>query len=117
MFNQMVEDSDKVDRVFHALSNRTRRGMVRQLSTGECSVGDLAAPAEMSFAAASKHVKVLEGAGLVNRRVAGRQHMCSLRSEPLREVSEWLAFYERFWTESLDRLAATLEAEVAKEKK
>ena len=65
MFNHMVEDSEKVDRVFHALSNRTRRGMVRQLSTGECSVGDLAKPAAMTFAAASKHVKVLEKAGLV----------------------------------------------------
>lgn len=113
----MVEDSEKVDRVFHALSNRTRRGMVRQLSGGECSVGDLADPAEMSFAAASKHVKVLERAGLVNRRVAGRQHLCSLKPEPLKEASEWLSFYERFWSESLDRLAATLEADMAKERK
>lgn len=111
----MVEDSERVDRVFHALSNRTRRRMIRQLAVGECSVGDLAAPAEMSFAAASKHVQVLEKAGLVNRRVAGRQHLCSLRSEPLREVSEWLSYYERFWTESLDRLAANLEAEMVKE--
>lgn len=117
MFNHMVEDSEHVDRVFHALSNRTRRGMVRQLSGGECSVGDLASPADMSFAAASKHVKVLERAGLVNRRVAGRQHICSLRSEPLREVSEWVNFYEKFWSESLDRLAATLEADIAKEQK
>ncbi|MBN8866248.1 MAG: winged helix-turn-helix transcriptional regulator [Solirubrobacterales bacterium] len=111
----MVEDSEKVDRVFHALSNHTRRGMVRQLSRGECSVGDLAGPADMSFAAASKHVKVLERAGLVNRRVAGRRHLCSLRSEPLREASEWLSFYEKFWADNLDRLAATLEADIAKE--
>ena len=117
MFNQMVEDSEKVDRVFHALSNRTRRRMVRQLSGGECSVGELASPAEMSFAAASKHVQVLEKAGLVNRRVAGRQHICSLRSEPLREASEWLSFYEKFWTDNLDRLAAVLESDQAKEKK
>ncbi len=117
MFNQMVEDSEKVDRVFHALSNRTRRRMVRQLSGGECSVGELASPAEMSFAAASKHVQVLEKAGLVNRRVAGRQHICSLRSEPLREASEWLSFYEKFWTDNLDRLAAVLESDLAKEKK
>jgi DNA-binding transcriptional ArsR family regulator len=111
----MVKDSEEVDRVFHALSNRTRRRMVRQMSSGECSVGDLAEPAQMSFAAASKHLRVLEEAGLVNRRVAGRQHFCSLRSEPLREVSEWLAFYEKFWTANLDRLAETLEADIAKE--
>ena len=91
--------------------------MVRQLSAGECSVGDLARPADMSFAAASKHVRVLERAGLVNRRVAGRQHLCSLRSEPLREASEWLSFYERFWAEGLDRLATVLEADQAKEEK
>ena len=117
MFNHMVVDSEKVDRVFHALSNRTRRGMVRQLSTGECSVGDLAKPAAMTFAAASKHVKVLEKAGLVNRRVAGRQHLCSLRSEPLREANEWLSFYEKFWSDNLDRLAAVIEEDMAKEKK
>ena len=87
--------------------------MVRQMSSGECSVGDLAEPAQMSFAAVSKHVRVLERAGLVNRRVAGRQHFCSLRSEPLREVSEWLAFYERFWTDRLDVLERLLRAEDA----
>jgi DNA-binding transcriptional ArsR family regulator len=113
----MVEDSEKVDRVFHALSNRTRRGMVRQLSRGECSVGDLAGPAEMSFAAASKHVQVLERAGLVNRRVAGRQHLCTLRAEPLREANEWLSFYEKFWSDSLDRLARVVEEDMAKEPK
>jgi DNA-binding transcriptional ArsR family regulator len=111
----MVEDSKKVDRVFHALSNRTRRGMVRQLSRGECSVGDLAQPAAMSFAAASKHVQVLEKAGLLNRRVAGRQHLCSLRAEPLREANEWLSFYEKFWSDNLDRLAEVLEADMVKE--
>lgn len=111
----MVEDSEKVDRVFHALSNRTRRGMVRQLSGGECSVGDLARPADMSFAAASKHVQVLEKAGLVNRRVAGRRHLCSLRAEPLREANEWLSFYEKFWADNLDRLARVLEEDLEKE--
>ena len=117
MFNYKVEESEKVDRVFQALSNRTRRGMVRQLSQGECSVGDLARPAEMSFAAASKHVQVLERAGLVNRRVAGRQHLCSLRAEPLREANEWLSFYEKFLAEKLDRLARVLEDDMAKEQK
>jgi DNA-binding transcriptional ArsR family regulator len=104
----MVEDSEEIDRVFHALSNRTRRGMLRRLSRNECSVGELAGPTEMSFAAASKHVQVLERAGLVNRRVKGRQHICSLSPKPLRDASEWLSFYEEFWTTSLDRLEAVL---------
>lgn len=72
----------------------------------------------MSFAAASKHVQVLERAGMVDRRVEGRRHICSLSPEPLREASEWLSFYEKFWDESLDRLQAVLEsdAEAATEK-
>ena len=111
----MVEDSEKVDRVFHALSNGTRRGMVRQLSRGECTVGDLARPADMSFAAASKHVEVLERAGMVNRRVKGRQHICSLRPDPLRDASEWLGFYEKFWSDNLERLAAAVETDYARE--
>lgn len=117
MFNHMVEESEAVDRVFHALSNPTRRGMLRRLSRGACPVGELARPADMSFAAASKHVQVLERAGMVNRRVEGRRHICSLRPEPLREVSEWLKFYERFWTENLDRLAEVLESDMETETK
>jgi len=115
-FNHMVEESEEIDRVFHALSNRTRRGMLRRLTRSECSVGELAAPADMSFAAASKHVQVLERAGLVNRRVRGRQHICSLSPKPLKEVSEWLAFYEEFWNTSLDRLEAVLEEDAAAER-
>lgn len=90
---------------------------MRQLSGGECSVGDLARPTRMSFAAASKHVQVLEKAGMVNRRVEGRQHICSLRPDPLREASEWLSFYEKFWAGNLDRLARVVEADMKKEKK
>lgn len=116
MFNHMVEETEEVDRVFQALSNRTRRGMVRQLAGGECTVGDLARPTRMSFAAASKHVQVLERAGMVNRRVEGRQHICSLRPEPLREASEWLGYYEKFWSESLDRLARVLEEDMEESK-
>lgn len=116
MFNHMVEETEEFDRVFHALSNRTRRGMLRRLTRGECPVGELARPTGMSFAAASKHVQVLEKAGMVNRRVEGRQHICSLRPEPLKEASEWLSFYEKFWSENLDRLASVLEADIAREK-
>jgi DNA-binding transcriptional ArsR family regulator len=109
MFNLMVEESQQVDQIFHALSNSTRRGMLRRLSRSACTVGELAEPAEMSFAAASKHVQVLERAGMVNRRVRGRQHICSLAPKPLKQASEWLEFYEKFWDESLDRLQAMFE--------
>lgn len=107
----MVEETEEVDQIFHALSNSTRRGMLRRLSRSACTVGELAEPAEMSFAAASKHVQVLERAGMVNRRVKGRQHICTLSPKPLKEASEWLSFYEKFWDESLDRLQAMLESD------
>ncbi|MGK2956139.1 MAG: ArsR/SmtB family transcription factor [Solirubrobacterales bacterium] len=107
----MVEETQEVDRIFHALSNGTRRTMLRRLSRSACTVGELAEPVEMSFAAASKHVQVLERAGMVNRRVKGRQHICSLLPKPLKQASEWLEFYEEFWDESLDRLKAVLEAD------
>lgn len=112
----MVEEAEKIDRVFQALSNSTRRGMLRRLSRSACTVGELAEPTAMSFAAASKHVQVLERAGMVNRRVKGRQHICSLSAKPLKEASDWLSFYEQFWDESLDRLAAVLEADQETEK-
>ncbi len=111
MFNHMVEETEQVDQIFHALSNSTRRGMLRRLSRSACTVGELAEPADMSFAAASKHVQVLERAGMVNRRVKGRQHICTLSPKPLKEASDWLSFYEKFWDESLDRLQAMLEAD------
>ena len=107
----MVEETEQVDQIFHALSNSTRRGMLRRLSRSACTVGELAEPADMSFAAASKHVQVLERAGMVNRRVKGRQHICTLSPKPLKEASDWLSFYEKFWDESLDRLQAMLEAD------
>ena len=113
----MVEQTEEVDRIFHALSNGTRRNMLRRLSRSACTVSELAEPAEMSFAAASKHVQVLERAGMVNRRVKGRQHICSLSPKPLKEASEWLSFYEKFWDESLDRLQAVLESDQETESK
>ena len=94
--NQMVErEPERLDRVFHALADPTRRAMLRSLSRGERNIGELAAPFEMSFAAASKHVRVLELAGLLSRRVEGRSHVCLLRPKPMAEASRWLAFYEQ----------------------
>lgn len=107
----MVEqNAAPLDRVFQALSDPTRRAMLRSLSTGELNIGALAEPFAMSFAAASKHVKVLERAGLVERRVAGRSHLCRLNPAPLRSVEEWLAFYRRFWADRLNALESLLEA-------
>jgi DNA-binding transcriptional ArsR family regulator len=80
--------------------------MLGRLAGGELTVGELAQPLTMSLAAASKHVKVLEHAGLVHRTVDGRRHVCRLQARPLAAASEWLAFYERYWTESLDALQA-----------
>ena len=93
-FNQMVEDA-----VFHALAHGARRDMVDRLAGGELTVGELAEPLAMSLAAASKHVKVLEGAGLVRRTVEGRRHVCRLEPAPLATASAWLNHYERFWKE------------------
>ena len=107
----MVEREAKLDRVFHALSDGTRRKMLRRLAGGEHSVGELAAGFEMSFAAGAKHVKVLENAGLIDRRKAGRRQMCSLRAQPLGEADKWLRQWEKFWTVRLDRLQALVESD------
>jgi DNA-binding transcriptional ArsR family regulator len=101
---QEVASDAKLSRIFQALSDPTRRGMLRRLSGGEHTIGELAEPYDMSFAAASKHVKVLEGAGLIRREVQGRTHVCRLRPQPLAAADEWLAFYQRFWSARLDDL-------------
>ena len=85
--------------------------MLRSLTGGERNIGQLAQPFAMSFAAASKHVKVLESAGLVRRRVLGRTHLCRLEPKPLAAADEWLRFYEGFWTDRLDGLDELLRAE------
>jgi DNA-binding transcriptional ArsR family regulator len=108
----MVEQrSHPLDGVFHALADPTRRAMLHALTAGERNIGDLAAPHSMTFAAASKHVKVLENAGLLCRRIAGREHICRFEPGPMAAADRWLRFYERFWTQQLDTLAAILEAE------
>jgi DNA-binding transcriptional ArsR family regulator len=104
---------ESLDTVFHALSSEPRRAMLGSLAEGERTVGDLASPFEISLAAVSKHLKVLEGAGLVERRVEGRTTVCRLRAAPLAEVREWVAFYERFWTTRLDRLEKLMTEENA----
>lgn len=104
----VYQDPAQLDRVFHALSDPTRRAMLKALTEDERKIGDLARPFAMSFAAASKHVRVLESAGLVRRRIEGRAHVCSIEPAPLAAIEEWLAFYARFWSGRLDTLEALL---------
>jgi DNA-binding transcriptional ArsR family regulator len=104
----MVEE---MDRVFHALAHSARREMIAQLANGERTVGELAEPLPMSLWAASKHVQVLELADLIDRRVDGRRHVCSLRAGPLASASAWLLFYERHWQQSLDSLQSLMQAD------
>ena len=112
MFNHMVElQTPQLDIIFHALGDATRRQMLRELANGARTVGQLAEPFDISLAAASKHIKALESAGLIRREVRGRTHVCRLDPGPLASANEWLTFYERFWTASLDKLDALLRAE------
>lgn len=108
----MVDHSSEVlDAVFHALSDATRRAMLRSLADEPRTVGELAAPFAISLNAASKHIKVLERAGLVQRTVLGRTHVCRLDAAPMHAGAEWMRHYEQFWSRRLDALEAALEAE------
>jgi DNA-binding transcriptional ArsR family regulator len=111
----MVEN--RLDTTFRALADPTRRGMLANLALGEKSIGELAEPFAMSFAGASKHIKVLEEAGLVGRRKLGRTHFINLEAKPLEEAERWLRQWEKFWTVRLDRLEALIERDKNKEKK
>jgi DNA-binding transcriptional ArsR family regulator len=110
----MVEQSAHLNAVFHALSDPTRRAMLGQLAERERTIGELATPFSMSFAGASKHVRVLENAGLVTRTIRGRTHLCRLRAARLAEANAWLRRYERFWTDRLDMLEQLLREEDAR---
>jgi len=101
--------------IFHALGDATRRQMLRELAQGERTVGQLARPFDISLAAASKHIKALENAGLIRREVRGRSHFCRLDPGPLEAAHEWLSFYERFWTSRLDALDRLLREQDARQ--
>lgn len=115
IFNLMVEyQASQLDALFHALGDDTRRRMLASLAEGERSVGQLAEPFAMSLAAASKHIKALEQAGLIRREVRGRVHVCRLNAAPLAHAQEWLRHYERFWNKRLDVLEHLLRADDAR---
>jgi len=103
--------SAQLDDIFQALADPTRRAMLGSLARQPRSVGELAEPFDMSLAAASKHIKLLERAGLIERNVQGRTHVCQLNAMPLHAGMEWMRHYEQFWTQKLDALEALLRAE------
>ncbi len=113
--NHMVVDrSPRLDRVFHALAHPARRAIIRQLSGGERNLSELASPLRMTFPAATKHVRVLERAKLVRRRIAGRQHLCRLHAAPLKEATLWTEQFRRNWEarfEALDSLLDEMKSE------
>ena len=111
ILNHMVVDqSPRLDLVFHALAHPARRAIIRQLSGGERNLSELASPLRMTFPAATKHVRVLERAKLVRRRVLGRQHLCRLRAAPLREAVEWTEQFRKNWEARFEVLDSLLEA-------
>jgi DNA-binding transcriptional ArsR family regulator len=105
----MATAADRLDRTFSALADPTRRAILRRLAAGEASVTELAEPFEMSLPAVSKHLKVLERAGLIARGRKRQWRPARLEAGPLKEVAEWTEPYRRFWEESYDRLDEYLE--------
>jgi DNA-binding transcriptional ArsR family regulator len=101
---------DDLSATFAALADPTRRAILERLAQGETTVGELAQPFAISAPAISRHLRVLESAGLIERRVEAQWRPCCLRGEALREAAGWLERYRAFWEESLDRLADYLEA-------
>ncbi len=118
IFNQMVEYKSKLlDRTFGALADPTRRRLLEQLAEGDECVTDLAKRHAMSLAAVSKHLIVLEKAGLVKRRKLGRVHSLKLEAKPMREAQAWIERYRKFWEGNLDQFEKYLETLQAKETK
>lgn len=105
--------SDRLDDVFVALADGTRRSILARLSSGEARVTEVAAPFKISLNSVSKHIRILERAGLVARRRSGRDHYLSLNPRPLTQASDWLASRQRFWADRLARLQALLDEEDA----
>jgi DNA-binding transcriptional ArsR family regulator len=104
--------STELDLLFYALSDPTRRQILGMLSTGTCSIGSLAQPFNMSLAAISKHIKILEKANLLNRKKIGRIHECSINPKALKSAEECIEFYTLFWNDRLNAFAEDLESEI-----
>ena len=100
---------DRLSATFSALADPTRRALLAKLAEGDATVGDLASPFEISLPAVSRHLKVLERAGLIERQTDAQWRVCRLKGRPLREAHGWLERYRKYWEQSLDRLAEYLE--------
>jgi DNA-binding transcriptional ArsR family regulator len=109
MFKPIVEDSQRLDAVYRALGDPTRRRLLEALGQGDARITDLAAPIPLTFAAVARHVAALEHAGLVSREVRGREHWLSIRPGGIREAQDWLAQQSDAWAKRADALAAHLE--------
>ena len=109
--------TDHLSAIFSALADPTRRAILARLTAGEASVTELAEPFEMSMPAISKHLKVLERAGLIARGREAQWRPCRLEAEPLKEAADWLESYRRFWEQSFDRLGEYLRELQSKEEK
>lgn len=105
----MVKHTDQLTLTFAALADPTRRAILDRLAEGERSVTDLAAPLDMTLPAVSKHLKVLERAGLIERSRRAQWRPCRLQARPLEDAADWIGNYRRFWDEKLDRLDAYLQ--------
>ena len=113
----VLDQSPRLDQVFHALAHPARRAIIRQLAGGERNLSELASPLRMTFPAATKHVRVLERAMLVRRRVVGREHLCRLRAAPLRDAMRWTEQFRSHWEarfEALDSLLDEMKADDAR---
>jgi DNA-binding transcriptional ArsR family regulator len=106
--NNITHDSAQLNLIFSALSDSTRRAMLIKLADKEHSIADLSAPFDISKSAVTKHIKVLEKAGLLRRTIDGRVHHCRLTVDPLHVASDWMAFYQKFWDSKLDALDSYL---------
>ncbi len=104
-----IQSQAMLSAVFSALADPTRRRILERLKKGEATVGELAEPLEMSWPAVTKHLRILENSGLLDRRVEGRTHHMALNAAPMAQASKWLEEHRQFWEKSLDGLAAYLE--------
>ena len=105
---------EQLDQIFFALSDSTRRGILARLAEGTTTIGELAKPYNISSPAISRHMRILEQAGLVDRKKSGRQHHCSLSPEGLRSAEDWINYYRKFWETRLDALEDLLRHQNSK---
>lgn len=109
--------NDPLSQLFGALADPTRRAILARLSKGEATVNELAEPFEISLPAISKHLKVLEKAGLIERTREAQYRPCRLQAAPLRDAADWIDYYRQYWEESFDRLDAYLRTVTSRQKK